>query len=129
MDLIEAMQVLGAFRVVPARVDDDAPEDTVTAQSPPAGTRAARGSELRLSISEGPFPPGWLTLLAALAAAALAALGIRKAVPHWIEASARIDTDSMHGSATEPADSGPSLRLDAHLEHLRSRAELPGAKP
>ncbi len=126
MDLIEAMQLLGAFRVVPARVDDDAPKDLITSQSPPAGTRAARGSELRLSISEGPFPPGWMKLLAALAAAALAALGIRKAVPHWIEASARIDADSMHASATEPADTGPSLQLDAHLERLRSRVQLPG---
>jgi beta-lactam-binding protein with PASTA domain len=127
LSLIEAMQQLKPFRVSPARVDSEEPEDEVTWQQPLAGTRAAAGSEVTLRVSQGPFLPTWALWAVLAGALLLGTAAVAKALPHLIKASVRVDTDAESAVSTDASTEGPPIRIDAHLERGVSRARFPGA--
>ena len=126
LGLVEAMQRLQAFRVVPSRIKSDFDKDTVASQSPLGGSRAAAGSPVSIGVSLGPWVPQWLLWLAMAALLACAVAVLRHVLPKLVHASARVDLDGSANAETDVASEGPNLQIDAHLERGRSRVLFTG---
>ena len=126
LGLVEAMQRLQAFRVVPSRIKSDLDKDTVASQSPLGGSRAAAGSPVSIGVSLGPWcrrgcaGSRWPRCLRVPLPCS------RHFLPKLVHVNARVDLDGSANTETEVAAEGPNLQIDAHLERGRSRVLFTG---